>query len=625
MEEQVIFTEEQRRMHRLILEASFLTDLGLFHGKMGVVIFFYEYGKQSGNPVFTEFAGELLDEVWEEINQNTPTDFASGLAGIGWGIEYLIEKGFVDATGDICEEIDRKIMETDIRRITDLSLETGLTGLLHYVLAHIKGAIQQNIPTPFDQTFLVDLYTTAKKANDQTKDAALKELSEKYIQYYKTKESPNYTLEITQFQRSPLLWRGTWGEVKKEKEKDKEIVIFNEKSIAANYGIGTYLQEYLYFLEQTDFTTSLINLNSDYQEYTVCYGTKRQIYFFPSKDNTLYVKYYQSIIRLLRLYFNQAKRYIFHLHYDYAEFFTNELKLHFPYSKIITTVHFSYWSVILKGDNKEYYRVMQNPTPIDKLKHADIIKNNLYLKKIYDKVDNLIVLCEDAFEIFNDIYMIPHEKISLIPNGMIDTKKELSAQRKRQIRKKYNIVEDEKIILFVGRLQECKGITFLLKAFHLIIKEYPSCHLVAIGSEGNFISLLELCKNIWAKVTFTGKLTHQELIAWYQIADIGTTPSFQEESSYTGIEMQMYGLPIVASDSYSVRNMFKDDENALIAKVGDRNREEEFVQNLANRILELLTDDEKRKQIALGARKTYEEKYTIERMRGAYLQLLNSL
>ena len=36
----MIFTEEERMIHRLILESSFLADLGLLHGKMGIAIFF---------------------------------------------------------------------------------------------------------------------------------------------------------------------------------------------------------------------------------------------------------------------------------------------------------------------------------------------------------------------------------------------------------------------------------------------------------------------------------------------------------------------------------------------------------------------------------------------------------
>lgn len=89
------------RVHRianvLLLNASFTDNIGLLNGKMGISIFFYRYGRYTGNKIFTDYAGELIDEIYEEINTNTGLDFANGLTGIGWGIEYLVENRFIDA------------------------------------------------------------------------------------------------------------------------------------------------------------------------------------------------------------------------------------------------------------------------------------------------------------------------------------------------------------------------------------------------------------------------------------------------------------------------------------------------------------------------------------------------
>ena len=70
-----------------------------------------------------------------------PLDFANGLTGIGWGVEYLIQKGFQKGVGvEICEAIDAKLMAVNLRRVHDLSLETGIEGWLHYIMAHAQGA-----------------------------------------------------------------------------------------------------------------------------------------------------------------------------------------------------------------------------------------------------------------------------------------------------------------------------------------------------------------------------------------------------------------------------------------------------------------------------------------------------
>ena len=215
----------------------------------------------------------------------------------------------------------------------------------------------------------------------------------------------------------------------------------------------------------------------------------------------------------------------------------------------------------------------------------------------------------------------------LIPNGMRDVRKEISLQERLLIRKKYHISKDEKIILFVGRLQPSKGVSILINAFKLVIKKYENCRLVlvGIGLDSDFTQAIKQCDQVWSKITFTGAINRQVLFNWYHIAEIGVIPSYSEQCSCVGMEMMMFHLPIVASDAYGVRNMFNEGCNALIAKIGDRNNDSEFVKTLANRILELLLNVEKKKQLALNARKMYEERYTIEIMRNRYKKLLCDL
>ena len=100
----------QRIANVLLLNASFIDNLGLLNGKMGIAIFFYHYARYTDNKVYSNYAGELIDEIYEEINKNTPIDFANGLTGIGWGIEYLVKNGFVEADTDVAlSEMDAGI------------------------------------------------------------------------------------------------------------------------------------------------------------------------------------------------------------------------------------------------------------------------------------------------------------------------------------------------------------------------------------------------------------------------------------------------------------------------------------------------------------------------------------
>ncbi|MDR0602926.1 MAG: glycosyltransferase [Bacteroidales bacterium] len=135
----------QRIARYLMLHGSFIDNTGLLSGKTGIAIFFYHYSRYTGEKIYDDFAGELIDEIYSEIHVNTPCDFKDGLCGIGWGMEYLIRNNFVIADSDEApEDLDKRIMERDVRRITDYSLETGLKGIACYVIGRRKNRDNEN-------------------------------------------------------------------------------------------------------------------------------------------------------------------------------------------------------------------------------------------------------------------------------------------------------------------------------------------------------------------------------------------------------------------------------------------------------------------------------------------------
>lgn len=140
----------------LLLNASFTDNLGLLNGKMGIAIFFYQYSKYSGNKIYSDYAGELIDEIYEEINTNTLVDFANGLTGIGWGIEYLVKNGYVEAnTDEALAEIDKIIFQSSIDKPFLLNNSKDMFGYGLYFISRFRGMEEDNIK----------LSTYAKKEN----------------------------------------------------------------------------------------------------------------------------------------------------------------------------------------------------------------------------------------------------------------------------------------------------------------------------------------------------------------------------------------------------------------------------------------------------------------------------
>jgi hypothetical protein len=113
---------------------------GLLHGDTGIVLFLYHLSRATKNAETEEMADNLLDKIFAGISTTAPADFENGLAGIGWGIEYLVQHGFAEGnTDDILEEVDTRIFKTicDDNQPT-LELTNGLTGYLVYLNARLK-------------------------------------------------------------------------------------------------------------------------------------------------------------------------------------------------------------------------------------------------------------------------------------------------------------------------------------------------------------------------------------------------------------------------------------------------------------------------------------------------------
>ena len=145
----------ERIANHLIIQTSVMDDIGLYYGKMGIVLFFAHYARYTGCSVYEDFADELLGEVIENISDELPINMRTGLCGIGWGIEYLIQNHFMEGDSDeILGELDEKIIERDLRRVKDLSFDTGLEGISCYIRMRLKSPRKNPMNLPFSPLYL---------------------------------------------------------------------------------------------------------------------------------------------------------------------------------------------------------------------------------------------------------------------------------------------------------------------------------------------------------------------------------------------------------------------------------------------------------------------------------------
>jgi lantibiotic modifying enzyme len=132
------FSREQCITNILLLNSEFIGDLGLMHGKMGIAVYFFHLARETQDSTYKDFANKLIDKIYEEISISTPLDFENGLAGIGWGIEYLVQGGFIEGdTDEVLGELDNQLhfFKESFQRIEFLN---GLVGLGAYFLKRIR-------------------------------------------------------------------------------------------------------------------------------------------------------------------------------------------------------------------------------------------------------------------------------------------------------------------------------------------------------------------------------------------------------------------------------------------------------------------------------------------------------
>ena len=143
--------------------------VGLFHGKMGLAIYFYHLSKIESKPEHQALADRLLDQILlHDLSKNHSIDMEDGLTGVGLGITYLIKSGFVD--GNINELLD--VIDNEIyRRIVfqQDSPNFSPTLLLHltgYLYVRLKEQTDTNQRTLYQDLIIKVLNMLYPKIDD---------------------------------------------------------------------------------------------------------------------------------------------------------------------------------------------------------------------------------------------------------------------------------------------------------------------------------------------------------------------------------------------------------------------------------------------------------------------------
>jgi len=157
-------------------------------------------------------------------------------------------------------------------------------------------------------------------------------------------------------------------------------------------------------------------------------------------------------------------------------------------------------------------------------------------------------------------------RISVIPCGV---NLELFQPVDKEMAKQELGFGDDKIILFVGRVEPLKGIEQLLKAIPYL-QNSQGTKLVLIGGDENSQYEMERLQrlsrdlHIEDSVTFLGSIKQERLPSFYSAADVCVIPSYYESFGLVTLESLACGTPVVATDVGDFKSIIRQGETGYV-------------------------------------------------------------
>ena len=179
--------------------------------------------------------------------------------------------------------------------------------------------------------------------------------------------------------------------------------------------------------------------------------------------------------------------------------------------------------------------------------------------------------------------------------------------------------------MFAGRLDEVKGIVFLIQAFRKVLETYKNARLLIAG-DGSFNRWMKEAKDIWSQVIFTGRIEKEVLYELYHIADMGIVCSLHEEFGFVAIEMMMNQLPVIVSDTGGLSEIVENGISGLKVPVMNDSKQQVIdVDALSAKMIQLIEQPDYAKVLAVNARKRFLEKYDLTIFRQKILNLYREI
>ena len=206
-----------------------------------------------------------------------------------------------------------------------------------------------------------------------------------------------------------------------------------------------------------------------------------------------------------------------------------------------------------------------------------------FSKKILNKAKKIIVNSLQTKKVLIEAG-INQEKIILIYPS-VDFDNSYDEKKLELFRKKYNLSDQDKILLTVGRLTKRKGQALVIEAMEHLQNDFSLKYfIVGHGEEKDFLKKIIRENNLTGRVFICDFIDDENLVYFYRLADIFLLPSINRQEDVEGfgmvfLEAAACHLPIIAGQGAGISEIFSDQEMVFVSG-GDLRQLAKEIKNL---------------------------------------------
>lgn len=242
---------------------------------------------------------------------------------------------------------------------------------------------------------------------------------------------------------------------------------------------------------------------------------------------------------------------VIHAHSEFGVGIFGRIAAKYLHIPVVSTYHTTY------EDYTHYVNFLKMDS-IDRFAKLLIAK----LSKLYGETSTAVIAPSQKTKDMLVRYKIK-SPITVIPTGL-DLKRfephQFDQETIKKLRREYNVLDDDLLVLFIGRIAKEKSIDLVVEAFSKL-KAYDKIKLMIVGS-GPGVDEIEHLTSLYQledKIIMTGKQFPDKIPLYYQCGDVFVSASLTETQGLTFIEALASGLPVLARPDGAVENLIFDD------------------------------------------------------------------